>query len=176
MSDYEKLNLAISAIGHLVIAIGLLFAARQLQLSAKAHRDNQDWNRRFAAQQALIDGRELEIKRQLDTVISLSAGGSRIPLTDLQEKFLENADFKALVHRFLNIHEGYARGIFEGIYDEDIIKNGRRSVLLRAHDTYYEYINHTRKLNPLAWDQLERLSNKWKLEERTPIYRMTTGA
>lgn len=177
MTEYEKLTLVVTGSGSLFVFLGLVVAAIQISRNTRAHRENHDWNRRYAAQQALIEGRdELEVKRQIEEAFEMIKDQRRLPLESIKAKLESDRGLIVALHRLLNIYEGYARGITQRIYDNEVIKAGRKTVMLRTFDIFQEYILHRRSIgSPAAWEQLEAITNEWRLEDRRPRYRDPTA-
>ncbi len=50
----------IAAISAMLLAVSVFYVSRQVILLRKQHKENHDWNRRLAAQQAVRDYREIQ--------------------------------------------------------------------------------------------------------------------
>jgi hypothetical protein len=68
----------------------------------------------------------------------------------------------------LNYFEGLARGVRQGIYDEQVIKTAFRGLMINVNESFKYYIQNRRHQfhNPRVWVELEVLSDCWRQEER----------
>ena len=69
----------------------------------------------------------------------------------------------------LNSYERLARGVNLGIYDDDVIKMGRRMAISKAYFSFAEMIANRRNEYgaPNAWIELEMLLTKWGSSDPT---------
>jgi hypothetical protein len=177
MTTYEEVSLWVTGAGSLFVFIGLWIAAKQISENTRSHRENHDWNRRYAAQQALVEGRdELEVKRQIEASFEVVKEQRRLPIEFILAKFEQDKALIVALHRLLNIYEGYARGITQRIYDDDVIKAGRKTVMIRTFDIFHEYIAYRRKIGSVeAWMELEAITDQWRYEDTRLTYRKPTA-
>lgn len=176
--DIENTKLLVQIISSVLVFIALLYAARQFKLATLVHRDNHDWNRRNAAQQATIDyASKIPGNEELNKTLKYTVAKEPIALTTIDAAFENNESLRAIAHRVLNYHESLAVGVLEGVYDENCIRNIRRSALELLFNAFKNYIDRFRsEIQPTAWSQQEQLINKWKIEDNPPTYRSRTGA
>ncbi len=127
--NIEEMTFYIAVANLIVIIIGLgftgwqaFFARRSLDKSIQIHQADHDWQRRIAAQDAL---------RQYNTSVALSSLQENfgyidqvdvVSLEKLESAFDKNKELKRELHQLLNYYESLARGISQGIYDENVIK------------------------------------------------------
>ncbi|GAB1394397.1 hypothetical protein MASR1M60_25610 [Rhodocyclaceae bacterium] len=173
MSAYEILSLAMSALTALIALGGLAYAGFQLkqareygELSYKVHQAEHDWNRRLAAQNALKDYAASVALGGLQKAFDYLNKKEAIPLDEVMEKFRADSGLQSELHNMLNAYEGLARGVQHGIYDEEVIKAGRRKAMTKTFRMFHAYIEDRRSKvsSPSAWSELERIVNQWMHE------------
>lgn len=184
MEDFEKYSLAISGLSSLFTLIGLVWVALQLKtakvqlqlsaeqqrlaseqmvLSVKAQKAQYDWNRRLAAQNALNDYNQADIGSKIRKKFDYLNSKETIPLSEIEKEFLEDADLQSDLHKLLNSYEALARGVFQGIYDIEVIEVGRRNAILNLYRAFSNYIDNRReKFSSKAWAELDVLVSEWK--------------
>ena len=159
----------IAAISAILLAFSVLYAARQVQLLRRQHEDNHDWNRRLAAQQTILEYREIQsMVETMSEHFDFHNRTEGIPVADFEAKFKEVNHLQSRLHTVLNYFEALARGVRQDIYDEKVIKNSFRGHMIRVYESFKYYIeSRRRKLhNPKIWVELEELSESWRKEER----------
>ena len=174
MSQYEIISLAISVVLLIITIFGLFYAGFQLkcakkalEMSVKVHSADHDWNRRLAAQNALKEYNQSMIISSLQKKFDYFNRKEAIHLSEVEEKFSSNVNLQNDLHQLLNFYEGLARGVFQQIYDEEVIKAGRRGSMIKALRAFNSYIEDRRaKFSPKAWCEFESLVAKWILEEK----------
>ncbi len=156
--------LLINAISGVITAIGLLYAGKQIALLKETHKQNHDWNRRNAAQHAIKQLVELTpIVIRINKVFDISNTLEGIPLEETLKQFNSDKELQSHVHQLLNLYEGLARGILQGIYDEKVIYEGRRSSMIQTFENFKPYIRYRRKnVHSSAYELTECIVNKWK--------------
>jgi hypothetical protein len=177
MTNYEELKILLGTIGLVFVCAGFLISAYQTSQNTKALRANHDWNRRNAAQQALVSGsQDLDIKRKIEDSLGIIKNQKRISLAIIQEQLKQDSSLIVDLHRLLNIYESYARGIKQKIYDNEVIMDGRKSVMIRSFDIFFEYIEYRRSVGSSnAWCNLEAIINDWKYQEKILTHRVATA-
>jgi len=175
VTEYEKRALALSALTALIALGGLVYAGFQLNLSYRVHQAEHDWNRRLAAQNALKDYARSAAMSRLQAAFDYLNRKEAIPLAEVEEKFKADPELQNELHNMLNAYEGLARGVAHNIYDEDVVKAGRRRLMMKAFRTFHAYIEdrRARMSAPSAWSELEGITNRWaheatKTEQRPP--------
>jgi hypothetical protein len=176
MNPFEVATLAISAGSAVFLAMGVVFAGVQLrktrqsvEASLKIHRENHDFQRRYAAQEALRSYDYSVLSGPLETEFRFLENAEPISLRRIQEAFRANSELQRDLHQLLNYYEALARGVRQGVFCEDVVKAGRRKAMIVAANSFQTYIEHRRKqLNPQAWTELTQLCHKWRAEKVTP--------
>ncbi len=172
MSLYERINLVICSLSLLVLVGGLLYAGLQLRSLRKIHADNHKWNRKKAAQDVIFKITELaDHTIKLNEKIKHIDTAQPIPVPELKQIFKDNPNVPVILHHVLNHYEGLARGVYKGIYDEDIIKTARKGTMIRVYRVFRDYIEDKRnehETNKKIYEQFEAIVNKWE-QERTHI-------
>ena len=152
-------------------------AGAQLEASYKINSADHDWNRRMAAQAALKEYNQSVLTSALQAEFNYLNCSESIPLKDIQKGFEGNPALQNELHQILNFYEGLARGVFQQIYDEEVIKTGRRGAIIKALRAFSSYIEDRRStLSPFAWSDLDALVAKWVLEEKGKNSRVATNA
>lgn len=189
MTEYESFSLALSAITALIALGGFAYAGIQLklareysQLTYKVHQAEHDWNRRLAAQHALRESNQSAAMSSLQKAFDYLNRKEAIPLTETEEKFKADPELQNELHNMLNNFEGLARGVLHQIYDEQVIKGGRRRPMIKAFRTFHAYIEdrRIRMSAPSAWSNLESVINQWTheasaIEPRQPTHATEPG-
>jgi len=176
MTDYEIWNLIIRSLTMIIVGAGLFYTGYQIKLSRLFHRDNHDWNRRIESQKALVHYNTTVMSTKLNEMFDFMNINKSIPLDKIMSEIEKSKETQNLIHRYLNIYEGYARGIIQGIYDEELIKNARRGVMVKTYLRFKEYIEFRKQQwGPTAWKELESMANKWNHESTNYKERDKTG-
>lgn len=164
-----------------LVAGGLFYSGRQLQLSVrvrqdnlkihkanlKIHEDNHKWNRKYAAQQALMDlSTKVSGLDNLYTAFKLKELGiEKISLELINEEFKADESLRNTCHELLNYHEGLVNGINKAIYDEDVIKSYRKSAMCKVYCWFQHYIEDMQKVQITVWKEQEAQIHIWKGED-----------
>jgi len=169
----EVLKLILQTLSLVFIGLSLLYAGKQLKLLKKTHADNHDWNRRKAAQDAAMLRQKrftTENIRLINEELDYLNSSDPIPLKTFKAKVKSEPNLKGACHNFLNYYEALARGVNQRIYDEEVTKEALKTVMTKAFNRFFPYIQHRRStLNPEAWSNLENLVNKWSHEKSPPL-------
>ena len=184
VTQYELITIAFSALNLVVLVVGLGVAVRQAVLArqsvervAETTRAEHDWNRRSAAQQAISNYNFSLILSALQRELNYLNRNEAISLTEIEEAFSRDAELQTELFKLLNFYEAIARGIHQGIYDEDVIKASRRTAILKAHRAFADYIDHRRHTarSPRAWCEFTSLANRWASEANETVQRGPTA-
>lgn len=130
-------------------------------------RANHEWNRRKAAQDAILNKVSLNdetISRPLIAAFNHIADKDPISLDDINSAIAaEDGEIvRRAIHAYLNSFEAIARGVEHHIYDKDVIGDACGDLMTRVFSRYYNYIEHRRNNgSPRAWRFLERFSQEW---------------
>ena len=184
MTNYEMYSLIISVVIALVTLGGLIYAGFQLkktkehlQAAYKINEADHDWNRRMASQAALKEYNQSILSSGLQSEFDYLNCTESIPLSKIKDGFDKHPDLQTELHQLLNFYEGLARGVFQNIYDDEVIKAGRRSAMMKALRAFNSYIESRRKTSsPTAWTDLESLVAQWVLDEKGKTQRSPTHA
>lgn len=175
MTSYEKISVVVSIINLLILVAGFGFgwkqiksATTQLKTMQEQHSDNHEWNRKMAAQEALrqfqysvLDG---PLREKFDYLHQKQAFDLKVILNE----FKTDGKMQTNLHQLLNFYEGLARGVNQGIYDEGLIKTGRKNSMIMLCMSFASYIEHRRIISPKAWSDLTHTVDKWKNEDLLP--------
>lgn len=177
MTPFEQYSLTLSILTFLIALIGLVYVGIQLKASYRIHSANHDWNRRMAAQSALKEYSQSILISGLQTEFNYLNRIEAIPLSDITAGFNNHPNLQNELHQLLNFYEGLARGVFHRIYDENVIKSGRRGAMTRASRAFDAYMKNRRAtLSPNAWSNMDALVAKWIHEEKSQQARPPTDA
>ncbi|NVK66089.1 MAG: DUF4760 domain-containing protein [Flavobacteriales bacterium] len=180
MNNFEIISIVIASLALFLTIGGLYYAGNQIrltreqltnaikliELTKEIHQGNHDWNRRIAAQDAIVAFRNQNKTKELRDALGGIDINDAIPLKTIIKKFGTNSELKGYIHSVLNTFEGYSRGILQGIYDEEVIKKGLKGTMIRYFNCFRPYIIHIRETrNPLLYNEFEGMINRWKTEE-----------
>jgi hypothetical protein len=176
MTTKDIIELSISLFSALLVFGGLMYAGRQLQLTRVIHKQDHDWNRRHAAQQAIynyttfVTGTQL-LNKELGFATAIEA----LPIEKIREAFEKNSELRITCHQLLNFNEALAVGIIHGIYDEEVIKSAWRGNMLRSFDSFRNYITDIRqKGREHVFAEQEMIGNRWRNEITNRRFRVHT--
>lgn len=159
----------IAATSAFLLAISVLYTARQVHLLRKQHKENHDWNRRLTAQQAIREYQNIqEMVESLSEHFDYHNRTEGIPLTDFEIKFNEMPSLQSRLHALLNYFEGLARGVRQGIYDQEVVENAFQRHMIRVFESFKYYIEFRRRKvhNPTVYIELEIITSEWQKELR----------
>ena len=180
MTKFEFISTFVGVLNVIVVILGVGFAGFQVYLSRKnsdrlvaIHRAELDHAKRVAAQQALAAYRLSVTLSNLQMHFHYIDKIREIPIEEILEALKREPELKVELHDLLNYYEGLARGIAQGIYDEQVIKAGRYGAMRRAYRAFLPYIIYRRAENKSsrAWVDLESIILKWIGEDNTPELR-----
>lgn len=190
MTNYEIWSLIISALAILITIGGLLYAGNQIKLARKqlinaietieltreVHKDNHDWNRRIASQNAINSFRNQNKTKELRESLGQIDINDAIPLDTIISKFETDTYLQGYIHSVLNTFEGYSRGVNQGIYDEEVIRTALMGTMIRYYNCFRPYIVYVRKKrNPELFSEYEGLINIWKTKMNETKIRSKIG-
>ena len=155
----------ISLFSAVLLAISVLYLAKQVKIARKTHSENHEWFRRIETRKALDSYNRLEAVAKLDEAFNYLRARQPIALQEVQEKLENSSELRVNLLRLLNFYEGLANGIDLGIYDEVIIRETRRGNMMRAHIAFEAYMDfHRNDRNPRAYIKYRALIQKWQAE------------
>ncbi len=158
----------------LLLVVGLLYAGYQLSLTRKVHKENHEWNRRFAAQQAL--SRKIEGLDELNEAFKHMNLTDSIPMKEYREAFEKSPQLQPSLHRYLNYFEDLCRGMLYGVYDEDIIRNARGGTFDKVYNNHRNFIENRRKeVHPLVYRHLREVVENWRINNDVPLKKEKIG-
>ena len=175
MVEFEIARLIVQAASALLIFCSLIYAGRQLALSTRTQRQNHDWNRRAAAQEAnwkfssLVKGREL-----IDQAFNITTRDAPLTIDELNTAFEKNSELKTAVLSLLNYYEGLAIGVNQSIFDEDVIKTAWYGSMKVVSRLFAEWVKELRKTRPFAFSELDAILNEWGAAEARNARRTKT--
>lgn len=176
MTSFELASLILSATSVIILLTGLIYAGRQINLMKATLRDEHDLKRRIAAQEAINSLSDRVNYRQiLEQYFNYVSIGKPVLLEKINEVMKSEPNIKVLLADFLNYYEMLARGVAQGIYDEEVITDARKSPMIDTFDAFHFYIEELRKESPLVFCRMEALVNKWKHEMTNGNDRPKTG-
>ena len=183
MTTFEILTSTFSAVTIIFLAAGLILTIKQLtkisdqiKQGSLIHSQNHKWNRMIASQEALFNYSSLSETQELIKEFNILNRKEPIPLSEIQIKFDQKPELQNYSHKLLNLYEGLARGIHHGVYEEQIIKDARKTVMKKIFNSYRSYIEHRRSDNhKSAWTEFESIVNKWHYEDSSTEFKEKTG-
>lgn len=156
----------------LAVIFGLAFAGFQilqgrkaLEYSAKTHNADHEWHRKIAAQEALAQYSSSVALSSLEKHFRYLEIGKKgcIEREVINKKLASVPDLRQDLHKLLNYYESLARGVHLGLYDDEVIRIGRRGSMERAFKAFECYILDRRESgSPRAWCEFEKLITKWQ--------------
>ena len=184
MTNYEIYSLLIDGFTALIALGGFVYAGiqlkkttEQLRAAYEINEADHDWNRRKASQDAIRKYNQPLLSSELQSEFNYFNCTESIPLKKIEEGFNKHPNLQAELHRLLNFYEGLARGIFQQVYDEEIIKAARYNAMKKVFRAFNSYIESRRKISsPVAWKYLESLVDQWKVDEKNEKRRSATHA
>lgn len=166
LSQYESFDLLLNLLGTLLVSAGLVFTALEVRKGSRAQSDSTTWQRQMAAQEAISNSHEREIKSEIEKKLRFIDSPRIIPLAEiLAAKDPRNdpdGKFIPGLHRVLNTYEALARGVRLGLYDESVIRAAREIPMTTTYHAFQEYIEHrtsVRGTNP--WSEYHAIVKKW---------------
>lgn len=167
--------------------IGVFYAGKQISLLTKTHAKDHDWNRRKAAQDATIAlNRELsEISEVIEEYKILDNYAESAKLDKILSDIENVPDTRIKINRLLNAYDAIARGVWQSVYDEDIIRLSREVsmtsvytifkpfIMYRRNEQQTKYNNNEKTI--VAWNFLEKLVKKWETDSENLSLREHTG-
>jgi RecG-like helicase len=184
MTDFEQYTLILSSTSVLITFTGLFYAGFQLRkaqknidASYKINNSIHDWNRREAAQNALKQYDQSILTSALQSKFDYLSCTESIPLKTIEEEFSDNENMQKDLHQLLNYYESLARGVYQEIYDKEVIKSGRKTAMSRVLRAFKSYIDKSRIRtgSTKLWSELESLVSEWYLEENKIAARSPTN-
>lgn len=149
MSEYEQWSLTLTAIGHLIVASSIIYAARSWLVSEKSlEREIQKDTRSYLSD---IDSQIRSIQRELHS-------------EDIDpEKLSEHTEARVRVNGLLNIIESVGYEIDTDFYDPKTVKNYIKPLAASVWNRWESYIFERRKMhnNPNVWVQVEMLAKSY---------------
>ena len=160
----------------IIILAGLLAAAYQIRQTARAvdqasdrHKEENDWNRKIAAQTALERTGASPVLSKLQKRFRYIDKRMIIPFDEIESACAEDDELKTELFGMLNSYEKIARGVNFGIYDDSVIRAARRGSISKAYLAFLEMIEHRRTEYGArqAWKELESLVLSWEASDPT---------
>jgi hypothetical protein len=168
----------------LLVAIGLFYSGRQLQLSNKVradsllvhkasleiHKDNHDWNRRVNSLRFSFadDPKLIELLERMDLYFEINSKfPEEIRLSKMEEKKIEYPSVFNDIHFSLARLEAMCIAIKNGVADEKICKSLLKTRVITFNRMFRQYIEHARdkRKTKELFINLENYAEKWKANE-----------
>lgn len=167
----------LQCISLLFVAISLIYTGIQVSFLIKSHKDDHDWNRRVATQNALREFNDSVNRHYLQVELNFMKRMQPIPIKEINDAFAKKPELLLEAHKLLNQYETFARGIYQGIYDKKIIENARKGSMQRSYNAFKEYIVFRRNElgNHATYIEFENLIEEWSKESKKTGYRNKTG-
>lgn len=183
MTNFEIYSLNLACANIALLIIGFCFAYLQLKAASREihalnqhHSDYHDWHRRHATQEALRYYNYSLLSSPLQTSFDYLNSAESISVTQIEERFKENPNLLSDLHQLLNSYEALARGVNQGIFDEDVLKSARRNAMVRCERSFRNYIEMRRQnISPRAWIEFSYITQKWSSEITSVEVRPLTG-
>lgn len=172
----ETIEVFLNIIETSLILTGLLFTAFQLNHAARSitqasehNKEANEWNRKIAAQNALDRLAASPILSKLQARFNYIDEKAIIPVQEIEKACNDDNDLKNELFDLLNSYEKIARGVNLGMYDDEVIRVGRRGAISKAYFSFGELILHRRQHYgaPNAWKELEVLVQRWETSDPT---------
>lgn len=164
MTVFEVLSLTIELIGTIAIVVSIIYASIQIKLSRNIHKETLDWNRKTLTENELNNRYDKETREYLAKKFQryVEVGISKIPLFEIQNAIVSDINVQLQIHSYLNKFERISRGNKNGLYDEELIIEAVKYVIVKVYFNYIEYIEHRREnANPSAWESFEALAKEF---------------
>jgi hypothetical protein len=169
MPDIETIKALLQGATLLILLIGLWLTIRQLQLLTKSNVDQHDWNRRKAAQDAVVSStREIEKDTLLlDDKFKIMSRTDPFSLDEIRQQLNADEKVKIALNKRFNTLEALALGVHQGVFDEEVVKTGYRMLFRRTLLLFRAYMEHRRNTtgSPRVWREVDTLSQEWEEEE-----------
>ncbi|GAA3534154.1 DUF4760 domain-containing protein [Zobellella aerophila] len=149
MTEYEHYSLALTAIGHLIVALSILYAARSWLVSEQSlKREIQKDTRSYLAD---IDAQIRSIQRELH-VVDINA-----------ENLSEDAESRVRVNGLLNIIESVGYELKTDFYDSKAIQKYITPLAAGIWHRWHPYVFENRiLLNKIdLWEQVEVIAKSY---------------
>lgn len=170
------LTLIVISVGAYLSIEQLRIANENLQLLKKSHVDNHDWNRRIETQKAIVIKDIVRIIK-MNEKFDVNKKNEAIRLQEILNIVEDDDETRVTLDETINRYEGFARGIFQGIYDDEVVKKAMYNSMVKNYKLFKNYIDYNREKydRKTLWIQYENLMNKWKFEENQVKQRSKTG-
>lgn len=164
-----------------ILVAGFWITHRQLVLLMQHHDDNHTWNRKHAAEEACsrFETKETRLLTKHLDYINRDHKQRPISKSDIDAvlaKFKKDNpndseglekleyDLRVEINNLLNYHEGLARGIRLGIYDETVIHEAFRGMILKSSYMFRPYTSERQKVsdNDRIWEDMTLLVERWE--------------
>ena len=163
-----------------VVAIGLALTVNQIRILSAQYRDLHEWNRRKAAQDAVLSFLDLaENNKLINQAFDYPQKNDPFPVERVQEECEKMPELRVALHSLLNYFESVAWGIRHRVYDEDLVRDSMASAMNLTCYRFGPYIEHKANHGQSdAWSETRACVAKWKREieaRATQLVRNPTG-
>lgn len=176
MDTYQSVTIVLGIANLVILLGGLYYAGYQIKILRVTYGDEYKWRRMIAAQEAIRSFSEIiEYRIRLESVFEYLDRKNPIPLEKIFEEFKNDPSIKVTLCAVLNYNEMLARGVYQGLYDEEVISEARKDPIIAQYNAFSLYIKEMQKETPNVWCQTESIVNKWKHEETGKPKRNSIG-
>lgn len=173
----EQATQILQIVAYLVIAVALVYAALQINGIRRTIRETNSWNRRKAAQDMIFQiDKNASVCTDLNRHFGIFKKREPIPLAKIQKAFSENSELEFRLVELLNAYSALARGVLEGVYDEQIVYDASSARLVKIHNSFQMYIEFRhQEQGPHLYTALETLACEWRARLSPADRRDLTG-
>lgn len=171
MNTAEIFSVFFSVIEAVLVFVGLLIAAYNIHQAKLSFDENvkqsaaaNSWNKKISAQNALEKIDNSVVLSRLQEKFDYVNRKGKIPLAQVQSAFEKDPSLQVDLYSLLNTYEKIARGVNLGIFDNDVVRLGRRRSMAKAFLAFEEVISDRRENYgaATAWAELEKLLTDWE--------------
>lgn len=194
MDWIEIVKLILQSLTLVSIIGGTFLAYNSLKLNRKQLEANHDWNRRqlAATETNKVLSEITVILNSIDPIIQYTERKISHPYSledihkyfckkDTNDHFIKSTDGRSLIIdedkryirtglvNILNKYDYLAGGILKQVFDETVVKNYTRGIIIKVFNVLKPYIIHLREFynRPSLYEDLEYIANKWEKESST---------
>jgi hypothetical protein len=170
---------SLSLVQTIISALTLVIVGASATLALLQIRKTQDWNRRKASQDLLLQvvtGELVSLRQLLE--IKYEAEFARMTVADCSSLLQrlsseERREFAFVVKRLFNYLEAIAIGIKNNVFDEEICYEHLSIVATRYWKWAKPFVDEVRAVSPVIWIEIEHFVNGWslRLEEDLRVLR-----
>ena len=163
----------------IISALTLLIVGASATLALLQIRKTQDWNRRKASQDLLLQvvtGELVGLRQQLE--IKYDAEFYKMSVSDCSSLLQrlssdDRREFAFVMKRLFNYLEAIAIGIKNNVFEEDICYEHLSIVATRYWKWAKPFVDEVRAVSPTIWIEIEYFAHRWnaRLEDDLRVLR-----